>query len=560
MPDRVLVLGGGVAGMTAAHELAERGFQVTVIESRRVAGGKARSVRVPHPCHGGRTHLPGEHGFRFFPGFYQHLPDTMKRIPYRDNSQGVFDNLATTTHVELAQENLPALVLPARFPHSRADLHLIAHDIFHDDTGLSLSEKSHFGRLLLKLLTSCEERRHKEYEYQSWWEFSGADEHGPAYKNFLADGLTRTLVAARARHMSARTGGYILLQLLLGMSDPDVEVDRVLVGPTNDVWIDPWLAHLQELGVDYQFGDDAREFQFAGGRITGVVVGSGPERRTLTADHYVAAMPVEHMAHMVTPQMKEAAPHLAGLDQLVTRWMNGIQFYLHEDVPIVHGHTIYVDSPWSLTSISQRQFWPAVDFTGFGDGTVRGVLSVDISEWETEGLNGKRAMDCNKDEIRDEVWAQLKAHLTAEAMPVLDDRNLADFFLDEAVRFPKVRAAQQIRTDINLEPLLVNTPGSWDNRPEAVTAIENLVVASDYVRTHTDLACMEGANEAARRAVNGILERTGSREPPCEVWKLHEPRMYGLARMLDEHRFRHGKPHEPPADEDLAPVGGAPTS
>src|SRR5437773_2345920 len=42
---RVAVLGGGMAGLTAAHELAERGFQVTVYE-RNALGGKARSIPV----------------------------------------------------------------------------------------------------------------------------------------------------------------------------------------------------------------------------------------------------------------------------------------------------------------------------------------------------------------------------------------------------------------------------------------------------------------------------------------------------------------------------------
>jgi hypothetical protein len=37
--------------------------------------------------------------------------------------------------------------------------------------------------------------------------------------------------------------------------------------------------------------------------------------------------------------------------------MNGLQFYLEHDVPVVNGHTIYIDAPWALTSVSQRQFW-----------------------------------------------------------------------------------------------------------------------------------------------------------------------------------------------------------
>jgi 15-cis-phytoene desaturase len=44
---RVIVLGGGVAGMSAAHELAERDFDVTVYETRPIPGGNARSMPVP---------------------------------------------------------------------------------------------------------------------------------------------------------------------------------------------------------------------------------------------------------------------------------------------------------------------------------------------------------------------------------------------------------------------------------------------------------------------------------------------------------------------------------
>jgi uncharacterized protein with NAD-binding domain and iron-sulfur cluster len=65
---RVAVLGGGVAGLSAAHELAERDFEVDVYERKPVLGGKARSIPVPGSSVDGRAELPGEHGFRFFPG------------------------------------------------------------------------------------------------------------------------------------------------------------------------------------------------------------------------------------------------------------------------------------------------------------------------------------------------------------------------------------------------------------------------------------------------------------------------------------------------------------
>ena len=104
---------------------------------------------------------------------------------------------------------------------------------------------------------------------------------------------------------------------------------------------------------------------------------------------------------------------------------------------------------------------------------------------------------------------------------------MIDRFLDPAIESPNPSEAT------NAEPLLVNTVGSWNDRPEAVTRIPNLYLASDYVRTYTDLATMEGANEAARRAVNGILERTESRAPRCELWPLREPSVFAPARALD---------------------------
>ena len=65
----------------------------------------------------------------------------------------------------------------------------------------------------------------------------------------------------------------------------------------------------------------------------------------------------------------------------------------------------------------------------------------------------------------------------------------------------------------------------------------------DYVRTYTDLACMEGANEAARRAINAILDREGSSAPRATIWPLEEPEFFAPMREYDRLRFRLGLPH-----------------
>ena len=71
---------------------------------------------------------------------------------------------------------------------------------------------------LFTLLACCDERRVEQWDRQSWWDYVQADERSEAFRRYLADGLTRTLVAARAKEMSARTGGLVLVQLLLDLS------------------------------------------------------------------------------------------------------------------------------------------------------------------------------------------------------------------------------------------------------------------------------------------------------------------------------------------------------
>jgi uncharacterized protein with NAD-binding domain and iron-sulfur cluster len=526
---RVAILGGGVAGLTAAHELAERGFEVVVLEARAIPGGKARSLPVPGSGAGGRADLPAEHGFRFFPGFYQHLPDTMRRIPAGDRT--VFEHLTAATRILLAQAGgRNEIVATAHLPASLDDLAVLSRFLLEVMTSLGIPPDEHAWLVdrLLTLLTSCDERRYEQWDLQSWWVYVRAEERSPAFRKFLADGLTRTLVAARAREISARTGGLILAQLVFDLTRAGGRADRVLDAPTNEAWIDPWVAHLKTLGVDLRLSEPVQGLTVSGGRIAGVTTAAG----TVTADHYVAALPVEIMRMLAGPPLRALEPRLNGLDRLVTRWMNGILFYLDRDVPVVNGHAIYIDSAWALTSISQAQFWTDVDLERYGDGRVRGILSVDVSDWQTPGpRTGKVAARCSRQEIHDEVWGQLTDHLNDGPQPVLDEQHVLSWFLDPAIEFPNPSGAT------NSEPLLVNTTGSWVDRPDAVTRIPNLLLAADYVRTNTDLATMEGANEAARRAVNAILATDGRRDL-CRVYKLREPAVLGPARALDALRWR----------------------
>ena len=537
----VIVIGGGVAGLTAAHELVERGFTVSVYESRPAWGGKARSQPVAGTGTNGRKDLPGEHGFRFYPRFYTHVIDTMKRIP-TTGGHHVVDNLRPTTESAIALVDQDTWYRFYRRKVGKPYDVLEALELFFQTLDFDTEDIALFAAKILQFLTTSDARRIGEYEQLSWWNFLEGDHYSPKFQRQLR-AVPRTMVAMDPKRGSARTVGTISMQLILDYADSGVNNDRTMGGPTSQMWFDPWMTHLQTLGVQLHSGVAVDSLEMAGNAISGVKLATGA---VVTADYYVLAVPLDGVTNMITPQMAAADPVLqnlknANLNQLVS-WMVGIQYFLYEDVPLVRGHLFFPDSPWALTAISQPQFWRDLGLfrRTFGDGNVGGLISVDVSDWHTPGkFITKPASQCTKDEVAQEVWQQLKAALNApgEGGSVLTDELLHSWHLDDDLDY----SAGLPPT--NRSRLLVHPPGSWNLRPEAGTAIPNLVLASDYVRTHTNLASMEGACEAGRRAVNAILDRAGMAAPRAQIWPLEEAPLFAGMKAVDRWLYQRGRKH-----------------
>lgn len=606
MSIKVAIFGGGVGGLSAAHELLERGYDVRIYERQSIPGGKARSfgydpeqqddisdaqkktlskptvsqqrvLEGPDQTSegGSRPGLPAEHGFRFFPGFYRHITDTMRRIPRLNGKGNVADDLVGTEEVGIARNDGHVIKIPTDLGRKPWRVRRLLEEVERSDTGLTYDDWKLFSSRVWQIMTSCEARRIAEYERIGWWNFIERNEvHiSEQFKRYFGN-LTRSLVAAQPNLASTRTNGDILVQLIIDYFNPNSYPDRVLNGPTNEVWIHPWIQHLRSKHGDrFQYyldvAVDAFDCSVSENRITGASIKRSTEnppsriekcdRRRLyleqvelgesvTADHYISAIPVERMAPLVTGAMIDCDHNLNWISYLKksVEWMNGIVFYLREDVPIASGHVLYLDPPYSLTSISQAQFWKDNPLSGYSNGEVRATISVDISNW-------KDLMDKPLQDIPTEIWDQLKRALNVNGEMVLDDANLLYFSLDPAIQEvherrkrqqggqdPKQEAIEHISDLRNSEPLLVNTIDSWRVRPYPDSRIKNFFLAADYVRTSTDLATMEAANEAARRVVNAILDYDKSRSKRARVWPLRQVWFLAPFQWRDRRRFDRG--------------------
>ena len=551
MPGNVFVVGGGVAGLTAAHELSERGYTVTIYEARTERGGKVRSWLVPLTTQPTKK-VPAEHGFRFFPGFYRHVTHTMDRIA--NGTSTVYQSLVGQPQTVMAPQHdgvtpddplllsLPPGPAPVAPPNAAATLNLTAADYGHMAAALTLYQVLIVGdETVADQAPAAGATAPRKLDDRSWWNYCGAGAGSNNYRLFFGKGLTRCFVATRAEEMSARTGAGILLQLLFDIAKPDRfenpskvrPADRALNAPTSAAWIKPWIAQLLNPPASTGSGTPSPTKvtiktgtvdsvittpSGTGRRVTSLKVTTTQGQKTIAVgsnDSVVLAVSLDGARALIASDAGlQAEPELARLAQPVgvkNGNMNGVQFYLAPGTlngTLIRGHYLLVESSWAITALSQDSGWWKA-----GAAPAGGILSVIVSDWLTAapGPGGKSALASNDDELTTELWRQLR-----QAIPELPVAKPA-YAIDVGMAWHAATGSR-----VNTEPMLVNTTDSWAYRPHAglTGSVANLVMAGDFVRGITDFASMELANETARRAVNVLLKRDGLTQayPLCKVY------------------------------------------
>jgi len=375
--SRVVVVGGGLAGLTAALACADAGAQVTLLEAKPRLGGLTYSFR--------RGDLTVDNGQHVFLRCCTHYLGLLDRLGVRDKVflQDRLDvpivDAATGARHRLRRNDLPAPLhlagAVARFgalsPVQRLSLVRAMRAMQRVDRQAPATDATSFGSWL---------RRHGQSDraFEAVWDLIGV-----ATLNAHADDASLSMAAT-----------VFQVGLLEDQRAGDLGWSRV---PLQHLHGDPAAAELARLGADVRLGSKVEALTAE----RTVVVRDGEE---LTADALVLAVPAQAAARLLP----------AGAVSLPSGWADRLG-----GVPIVNVHLSYdrrlLDEPF-LAGLGSAVPW-VFDCTERTGTSAAQALTVPISA-------AQRLVDVPVAELRAVVEAAL-----ADLLPRTRQARLLEFFV-----------------------------------------------------------------------------------------------------------------------------------
>jgi phytoene dehydrogenase-like protein len=324
---RVVVIGGGLAGMTAAWELQKQGIDAIVLEASARLGGKAGADFVD-------GHYE-EHGYHIFPAWYVNARRILRELDVPLNDLGGYCFLRRDGERRLERIDIlnplsgGLLPLPDRLLFGFAALELAASELERDKLAHRISATGFLAS--------------RWYATRSALEFN--------------DESMLKAVAVAASELSAYTAQTVGRNWAASPA-PFVSVLRENM---QIAWIERFAARLRCMGSVLHTGAPVTRLVVRDGRIAAAVLRDG---REIEGDAFVVATPVEVTRVLLGEEILRHDPELGRLHKLVSMPMAALHLYFRRRLPdMPREHVFLSGGLYGLSFIDLSQHWPAMPNT-----------------------------------------------------------------------------------------------------------------------------------------------------------------------------------------------------
>jgi zeta-carotene desaturase len=468
-----VVIGGGVAGVSAAVRLAEHGWAVTLLEQRACLGGRASSVKDT------KVGLTLDNGQHVVMRACTNLLDLYRRL-------GVADRITWHERIAVADPDQPTIRHTLAGDDLPAPLHL-ARLVFRLGW-LSKTQRLQVIRGAISAMqvgnTTQARAAYVGMTFSDWLREQGQP---VALVRRFWEPIITSACNLPCEEVSAEAALHVLHEGLL--SREDASHLGVPSCPLAEL-LEPAIAIIEKVGGSVRTGTTVQRVEFGNGRVTGAVLNSG---EVLTAVAYFSAVPADRLMSLLPEAVRKSDVRLGKLDAL-------------EPSPIVSVHLL-LGSPRSLRYLREPVLMvPDRPVHWFFD---RGLVQV------------------NRDQ-GGSVRAQHVVALISAASGLVNEPadRIAQSAEDELLRVcPEAREATILHSRVIKEKQATFklTPGVSAHRPgNGTRQIDNLLLAGDWCDTGWP-ATMEGAARSGDAAA-GVLVK--------EMPAVEERRASTLYRLL----------------------------
>lgn len=332
MNVRAIVVGGGLAGMVVARELALRRWRITLLERSGRLGGKAGADL--------RNGLLVEHGYHVFPQWYPNVRAILDRIGVRLIDFDRYHFLLPGEYPRKVTVFGPT-GLAAIWHNTFNGVLPWYHSILHSYSTLDIISRPLSDRSFLDRVSQIGLIRGKWYVSESVAEFS-----------------QETVLKASAipvYDLSAMTAKRVA-SYWTRQASPFLSV---LPGDLQTVFIEPQVRELESLGVEIRYDTEVTGINVQEGRVACVTLRDGTE---LSGDVFALCTPFEVTRTWLRNGVYEADPELGNLHALEAQPMAALDVRLRKVLPdLPREHVFLHGSHYALSLIDVSRLWPGLD-------------------------------------------------------------------------------------------------------------------------------------------------------------------------------------------------------
>lgn len=564
----ISIFGAGIAGLTCALELVEKGYDITIYEKDSLPGGMAKSKRV------GFNQIPSEHSWRGYANFYFNMFNLLKKIPletenftsdnivyYKGNSYNItefinnhpggsiikkalgkdLESVWKDHKVLWHKTNTEVLKVLETYKINKEDFNIkTAYDnlfpnlnfLIFNNKKTSDNQKNIIYTDLTNLyyhfmIFSLGNKRANKYYEMRLLDFIDKNKMSKYTYDFIINFILGPGLGLDKNNCSLGTF-FHFFHLALGSNTSINKPWFVMKKPTSEAFIDPLIKLLIKKGVKIIYNSELIKINYDKNRITSCLVKINNKIKNIISNNYVIAINPNNCYEIFNNSKMDNLANIHKNLEITNKQISfRIGFEKKINFSLKYTGIALVDSEYDITFYPQENFFD---------------VSIDITN-KLKSLWSGTCLQINQnlsfDELKNNIINQILE--CEELQKNIEENSNFRLYKDDFIYFEIYDDWYWNNNKLQTKnKKWVNTYYNEKYKPTQNTEYENLFLSGGHTKTSIKIWSMESACESGKITANLILNKYNKENGYLYIHK--KPIYFSVFEKLDDLLYKNNLP------------------